>query len=108
MGYIPIEEERTVREGDCVNMSWQSFLDGEKGESEAAADIDIGSSNIFPEIKEALIDMQPGEAKAVDIDTSQSQERQPDDPLEGREVRRKYKKRKKQKNNEKQREKEKK
>ena len=84
--YIPIEEERTVREGDCVNMSWQSFLDGEQGESEADADIDIGSSNIFPEIKEALIDMQPGEAKAVDIDTSQSQERQPDDPLEGREV----------------------
>jgi trigger factor len=67
-------------------MSWQSFLGGEQGESEAAADIDIGSSNIFPEIKEALIDMQPGEAKAVDIDTSQSQERQPDDPLEGREV----------------------
>lgn len=85
--YIPIEEERVVIESDCVNISWQSFMDGEEAESEADADVDMTESNIFPEIKEALIGMEVSQSEVIDIDTSKPQEGQASNPLEGREVR---------------------
>ncbi len=85
--YIPIEEERVVIESDCVNISWQSFMDGEEAESEADADIDMTESNIFSEIKEALVGMEVSQSKVIDIDTSKPQEGQANNPLEGREVR---------------------
>ena len=85
--YIPIEEEREVVEGDCVNISWQSFLDDEPTESEDDADIDMSQSNIFTEIKDSLIGMEVGQSKTVNIDTSKPQEGQAQNPLEGRDVR---------------------
>ena len=85
--YIPIEGEREVVEGDCVNISWQSFLDDEPTESEDDADIDMSQSNIFTEIKDSLVGMEVGQSKTVNIDTSKPQEGQAQNPLEGRDVR---------------------
>ncbi len=71
--YEPLDVERPIQEGDCVRMDWECLIDGERIETESRqdADIEIGNADIHETLEHALIGMQIGDTKSVDIQLSQ-------------------------------------
>ena len=68
--YEPLDAERPVEEKDCVRVDWECMLDGERIDPESRQDIDIelGVGGMHAKIEQALIGMQIGDAKSVDIE----------------------------------------
>ncbi len=67
---VPIEEERTAREGDHVLIDYEGFKDGESFEPLQRTEgfgLQIGKKQMMPEVDEALDGMAPGEVRDVEI-----------------------------------------
>lgn len=71
--YVPIEEDRTVREGDYVKFDWEYYEDGEFETDGEDGIVEIPPEN--PEITEQqykfareLIGMQAGDEKEIELD----------------------------------------
>lgn len=71
--YEPLDVERPVEEKDCVRVDWECLLNGERIDDESRKDVDIelGIKAIHEKLEQALIGMQIGETKSVDIDFPQ-------------------------------------
>ena len=71
--YEPLDIERAVEEKDCVRIDWECLINGEQIDAESRTDVDIelGIGAIHEKLEEALIGMQVGETKSVDIDFPQ-------------------------------------
>ena len=71
--YEPLDIERSVEEKDCVRIDWECLINGEQIDAESRTDVDIelGIGAIHEKLEEALIGMQVGETKSVDIDFPQ-------------------------------------
>ena len=71
--YEPLDIERLVEEKDCVRVDWECLIDGERIEPESRQDVDIelGIGALNEKLEQALIGMQIGETKFVDIDFPQ-------------------------------------
>ena len=71
--YEPIDIERSVEEKDCVRIDWECLINGEQIDAESRTDVDIelGVQAIHEKLEEALIGMQVGETKSVNIDFPQ-------------------------------------
>ena len=67
--YEPLDVERSVEEKDCVRVDWECLLDGERVDAESRQDVDIelGVGAMHEKIEQALIGMQIGDTKFVDI-----------------------------------------
>ena len=68
--YEPLDIERSVEAKDCVRIDWECLINGERIDAESRTDVDIelGIGAIYEKLEEALIGMQVGETKSVDID----------------------------------------
>ena len=68
--YEPLDVERPVQEKDCVRVDWECLLDGERVDTESRQDVDIelGVGAMHEKIEQALIGMQIGDTKFVDIE----------------------------------------
>ena len=71
--YEPLDIERLVEEKDCVRVDWECLINGERVDSESRQDVDIelGIGALNEKLEQALIGMQVGETKSVDIDFPQ-------------------------------------
>ena len=71
--YEPLEVERPVQEKDCVRVDWECLLDGKQIDTESRQDVDVelGVGTLHAELERALLGMQVGETKAVDIEFPQ-------------------------------------
>ena len=71
--YEPLDIERPVEEKDCVRVDWECLINGERVEPESRQDVDIelGIGALNEKLEQALIGMQIGETKPVDIDFPQ-------------------------------------
>ena len=71
--YEPLDIERSVEEKDCVRIDWECLINGEQIDAESRTDVDIelGIGAIHEKLEAALIGMQVGETKSVDIDFPQ-------------------------------------
>lgn len=67
--YEPLEVERPVQEKDCVRIDWECSLDGKRIDSESRQDVDVelGVGVLHEELERALLGMQIGDTKTVDI-----------------------------------------
>ena len=67
--YEPLDVERSVEEKDCVRIDWECLLDGERVDPESRQDVDVelGVGAIHEKLEQALLGMQIGDAKSVDI-----------------------------------------
>ena len=68
--YEPVDIERSVEEKDCVRIDWECFINGERIDAESRADIDVelGVGGIHEKLEQAMLGMQVGETKSVNID----------------------------------------
>jgi trigger factor len=68
--YEPLDAERPVQEKDCVRVDWECLLDGGRIDTESRqdADIELGGGAIHEKIEQALLGMQIGDTKSVDIE----------------------------------------
>ena len=71
--YEPLDAERPVEAKDCVRVDWECLINQERVEAESRQDIDIelGIGALNQKLEQALIGMQIGETKSVDIDFPQ-------------------------------------
>ncbi|MCY3740104.1 MAG: trigger factor [Candidatus Poribacteria bacterium] len=71
--YEPLDTERPVEEKDCVRVDWECLINGDRIEPESRQDVDIelGAGALNEKLEQALIGMQIGETKSVDIDFPQ-------------------------------------
>ena len=71
--YEPVDAERPVEEKDCIRVDWECLINGELIDTESRRDVDIelGIGAIHEKLEQALIGMQIGETKSVDIDFPQ-------------------------------------
>ena len=71
--YEPLDVERPVEAQDCVRVDWACLINGEQIEPESRQDVDIelNSGALNEKLEQALIGMQIGETKSVDIDFPQ-------------------------------------
>ena len=71
--YEPLDIERPVEDKDCVRVDWECLINGERVEPESRQDVDIelGIGALNEKLDQALIGMQIGETKSVDIDFPQ-------------------------------------
>ncbi len=71
--YEPLDVERPVQEKDCIRIDWECFINGERIEAESMTDIDVelGVGGIHEKLEQAILGMQVGETKSVDIDFPQ-------------------------------------
>ncbi|RKU24724.1 trigger factor [Candidatus Poribacteria bacterium] len=71
--YEPLDTERPVEAKDCVRVDWECLINGERIEPESRQDVDIelGIGALNERLEQALIGMQIGETKSVDIDFPQ-------------------------------------
>ncbi|MDE0470265.1 MAG: trigger factor [Candidatus Poribacteria bacterium] len=67
--YEPLEVERPVQEKDCVRIDWECTLDGKHIDPESRQDVDVelGVGVLHEELERALLGMQIGDTKTVDI-----------------------------------------
>ena len=68
--YEPLDVERPVQEKDCVRVDWECLRDGNRIDTESRQDVDIelGIGAIHEKIEQALLGMQIGDTKSVDIE----------------------------------------
>ena len=68
--YEPIDVERPVEEKDCVRVDWECIIDGERIDTESRQDVDIdlGVGAMHEKIEQALVGMQIGDTKSVDVE----------------------------------------
>ncbi len=61
---------RPAADGDLITIDYTVSIDGEEKEDLGATDrqVELGEGQLLPALKEALIGLQPGEEKSVDID----------------------------------------
>lgn len=71
--YEPLDTERPVEEKDCVRVDWECLINQERVDAESRQDVDIelGIGALNEKLEQALIGMQIGETKSVDIDFPQ-------------------------------------
>ena len=71
--YEPLDTERPVEEKDCVRVDWECLINQERIDAESRQDVDIelGVGAVHEKLEQALIGMQVGETKSVDIDFPQ-------------------------------------
>ena len=71
--YEPLDTERPVEEKDCVRVDWECLISQERVDAESRQDVDIelGIGALNEKLEQALIGMQIGETKSVDIDFPQ-------------------------------------
>ena len=71
--YEPLDTERPVEAKDCVRVDWECLINGDRIEPESRQDVDIelGVGALNEKLEQALIGMQIGETKSVDIDFPQ-------------------------------------
>jgi trigger factor len=71
--YEPLDTERLVEEKDCVRVDWECLITQERVDAESRQDVDIelGIGALNEKLEQALIGMQIGETKSVDIDFPQ-------------------------------------
>ena len=71
--YEPLDTERPVQEKDCVRIDWECSLDSKHIDTESRQDVDVelGIGAIHEELEQALLGMQIGETKTVDIEFPQ-------------------------------------
>ena len=71
--YEPLDTERPVEEKDCVRVDWECLINQERIDAESRQDVDIelGIGAVHEKLEQALIGMQVGETKSVDIDFPQ-------------------------------------
>ena len=71
--YEPLDMERPVEEKDCVRIDWECLLNGGRIEAESRQDVDIelGVGAIHEKLEQALLGMQIGDTKSVDIEFPQ-------------------------------------
>ena len=71
--YEPLDVERPVEAEDCVRVDWACLINGEQIEPESRQDVDIelNSGALNEKLEQALLGMQIGETKSVDIDFPQ-------------------------------------
>ena len=72
--YEPLDNERPVEANDCVRIDWECLLDGERIDPESRQDVDIelGVGAIHEKLEQALLGMQIGDIKSVDIEFPQN------------------------------------
>ena len=68
--FNPVEEERAVKKGDSVRVDMDCIVDNQlvEAESNQDADIELGKETLAPEIKSALIGMNIGDSKEIEVD----------------------------------------
>ena len=68
--YEPLDVERPVAENDCVRVDWECVRNGERIDTESRQDVDIelGIAAINEKLEQALLGMQIGDTKSVDIE----------------------------------------
>ena len=68
--YEPLDTERPVQEEDCLRVDWECVINGERIDAESRQDVDIelGIGALNETLEHALLGMQIGEAKSVNID----------------------------------------
>ena len=66
--YSPIEDERPVRENDCVRVDVECIIDGQSIEdwSRQDADIELGKSALVSKVESEIIGMRGGDSKEVE------------------------------------------
>ena len=71
--YEPLDVERPVAEKDCVRIDWECLLDGKRIDAESRQDVDIelGIGAIHEKLEQALLGMEIGNTKIVDIEFPQ-------------------------------------
>ena len=71
--YEPLDTERLVEEKDCVRVDWECLINQERVDAESRQDVDIelGVGALNEKLEQALVGMQIGETKSVDIDFPQ-------------------------------------
>ena len=71
--YEPLDVERPVEEKDCVRIDWECLLDGKRVDAESRQDVDIelGIEAIHEKLEQALLGMEIGNTKVVDIEFPQ-------------------------------------
>lgn len=67
--YEPLEDERPVQENDCVRLDWECFVNDEYVEAESRQDVDVelGVGIFHEELETALLGMEIGDTRAVEI-----------------------------------------
>ena len=71
--YEPLDIERVVEEKDCVRIDWECLINNEQIDAESRTDVDIelGIGAVNEKLEQAMLGMQIGETKSVDIDFPQ-------------------------------------
>jgi trigger factor len=71
--YEPLDTERPVEEKDCVRVDWECLINQERVDAESRQDVDIelGIGALNEKLEQALIGMQIGGTRSVDIDFPQ-------------------------------------
>jgi trigger factor len=71
--YEPLDTERLVEEKDCVRVDWECLITQERVDAESRQDVDIelGIGALNEKLEQALIGMQIGGTRSVDIDFPQ-------------------------------------
>ena len=72
--YNPIEEERPVKEEDCVRVDVECFVDNQLVEDQSKQDVDIelGKNNLNPKVESEIVGMQAGDTKEVETEVDAS------------------------------------
>lgn len=67
--FVPIEIDRSVHEDDCVQIDWESSIDGEPIENGSGkdSDIELGKESFHPDIESAIVGMEVGESKTTEV-----------------------------------------
>ena len=67
--FVPIEADRPVHENDCVQIDWESSIDGEPIENGSGkdSDIELGKESFHPDIESAIVGMNVGESKTTEV-----------------------------------------
>ena len=72
--YEPIEEERPVKEDDCVRVDVECFVDNQlvEDQSKQDADIELGKNNLKPKVESEIVGMQAGDTKEIETEFDSS------------------------------------
>ena len=72
--YNPIEEERPVKEEDCVRVDVECFVDNQLVEDQSKQDVDIelGKNNLNQKVESEIVGMQAGDTKEVETEVDAS------------------------------------
>ena len=67
--FAPIETDRSVRGDDCVQIDWESSVDGKPIENGSGkdSDIELGKESFHPDIENAIVGMEVGESKTTEV-----------------------------------------